>query len=117
MDNPSKDARIMILDDEPLIAMTTEHMILDFGYTHVDVFCRLAEAEQAILTQTYDVAILDVNVDGKQTSHDLAHSLRSAGTRVVFATGNSVDDETLQNLSDLVIGKPFGEADIEKALS
>ncbi len=106
----------MILDDEPLIAMTTEQMILDFGYTHVDVFFRLEEADQAVLTQTYDLAILDVNVDGKQTSHDLARTLRTAGTRVVFATGNSLDDETLQDLSELVIGKPFGEEAIEKAL-
>ena len=35
---------------------------------------------------------------------------------MVFATGNQIDDETLNGLSDLVIGKPFGEADIEKAL-
>ena len=71
------DARIMILDDEPLIAMTTEQMMLDFGYTQVDVFCRLEEAERASQTHTYDMAVLDVNVDGNRTSLDLARTLES----------------------------------------
>ena len=116
MRDERKDVRIMVLDDEPLIAMTTEQVIRDMGYDHVDVFCRLDEAEEALKEQTYDLAILDVNVGRDSTSLELARAMKKAGTAIVFATGDSGDDEALTSLSSTIVGKPFGEAAIEQVL-
>lgn len=110
------DAKIMLLEDEPLIAMTTEQMILDLGYPNVDVFYRLDEAQKALGERTYDIAVLDVNVDKNRTSLALAQEAKEAGTRIVFATGNSAADKQLRSLSETVLSKPYSEADIKRAL-
>ncbi|MEM7709203.1 MAG: response regulator [Pseudomonadota bacterium] len=108
--------KIMLLEDEPLIAMTTQQMLEDMGFADFDVFYRLDPAEDAAEATSYDVAILDVNVDRERTSLSLARRMKGKGTAILFASGNSMDGSELAEIARATIEKPYGEADIRSAL-
>ena len=106
----------MVLEDEPLIAIATEQLLEDSGYENVDVFFRLDPATLASTQTEYDVAILDVNVDERRTSINLAREMKSGGARIIFVSGNSVKQAELCEIATHVIGKPYREADIIDAV-
>lgn len=108
--------RIMLLEDEPLIAMTTEQMLEELGYERIDVFYRLDPAVEAAEAGRYDAAILDVNVDRQQTSLDLARKMHADGTAIIFASGNTIDREEIEALACATIGKPYTKDDIRVAI-
>jgi DNA-binding response OmpR family regulator len=108
--------RILLLEDEPLIALSTQQALEDLGHGDVDVFYRLDPAVEAAGSTRYDVAILDVNVDRRRTSLDLARKLRADGTAIVFASGNSVDRADLDELAHVTLGKPYSPADLDRAM-
>jgi DNA-binding response OmpR family regulator len=114
--NDRAGMRIMLLEDEPLIAMSTEQALEDLGYENVEVFYRLDPAVTAAEEDAFDVAILDVNVDQSRTSLDLARSLKKMGTAILFASGNSIDNDKLQAITDTVLSKPYTEDDLDAAL-
>lgn len=76
---------ILVLEDEPIIAMALEDHLEVAGAFPV-VAATLAQAHEAIAAQAIDAAILDVNVHG-QKSYPVAESLTAMGTPFVFASG------------------------------
>lgn len=110
------DIKIMLLEDEPLIALSTGQSLEDLGYTDIDVFYRLDTAVKAAGRTRYDMAVLDVNVDQKRTSLDLARSLKAAGTAILFASGNSMDDAELKEITGTVLSKPYSEQNLGAAI-
>jgi CheY-like chemotaxis protein len=78
--------RILVVEDELMIRMLLEDMLGELGYTVTAEAGRLEEALQAAKTADFDVAILDVNLDGEPVS-PVADALVARGTPFVFATG------------------------------
>ena len=78
--------RILVVEDELMIRMLLEDMLGELGYTVTAEAGRLDEALQAAKTADFDVAILDVNLDGEPVS-PVADALVARGTPFVFATG------------------------------
>jgi CheY-like chemotaxis protein len=76
---------ILVLEDEPIIAMALEDHLDSAGAVPV-VAATLAQAHQAVSTQQLDGAILDVNVHGEK-SYGVADSLAAQGIPFVFASG------------------------------
>ena len=58
-------ARVLVVEDEAAISMLLEDMLLDFGCEIVGPAARLATALEMAKTETFSVAILDVNVAGE----------------------------------------------------
>lgn len=114
--NDRAGMKVMLLEDEPLIAMSTEQDLEDLGYGNVQVFYRLDPAMEAAVSYRFDLAILDVNVDQHRTSLELAQSLKDAGTAILFATGNSIDDDKLKQYTNTVLSKPYTEEDLSAAI-
>ncbi|MGQ0443651.1 MAG: response regulator [Beijerinckiaceae bacterium] len=56
--------RVFLVEDESLIAMLLVDMLADIGGTVVGVASRLDEAIEKASSLTFDVAILDVNLNG-----------------------------------------------------
>jgi len=78
--------RILVVEDELMIRMLLEDMLGQLGYTIAAEAARIDEALAAIRTTEFDVAILDVNLNG-QTIAPVAEALVARGTPFVFATG------------------------------
>jgi CheY-like chemotaxis protein len=78
--------RILVVEDELMIRMLLEDMLGELGYTVTAEAGRLEEALQAAKTADFDIAILDVNLDGEPVS-PVADALVARGTPFVFATG------------------------------
>jgi CheY-like chemotaxis protein len=91
MTTPANAPRIMIVEDEALVALMVEDLLTDFGCQISGSFGAVDEA-LAYLTEAttpppaLDGAVLDVNIGGTMV-FPVAERLRAAGLPFVFATG------------------------------
>ena len=56
--------RILIIEDELLIALVIEEMAKDLGYRISGIASNLAQVRQELAKRNFDGALLDVHLDG-----------------------------------------------------
>jgi CheY-like chemotaxis protein len=78
--------RVLVVEDELMIRMLLEDMLGELGYTVAAEAGRIDEALQAAKTADFDLAILDLNLDGEPVL-PVADALVARGMPFVFATG------------------------------
>jgi CheY-like chemotaxis protein len=108
--------RVLIIEDESMVAMLMEDMLHDLGCTVVGMVARFDDAlKQATDGPAFDVALLDVNLHGQQT-FPVAEALAARGARFVFATGygEAILPPSLQG--GPILQKPFEQEALERAL-
>ena len=97
---------ILIVEDEPLIAMMLEDFLESMGHkvhgTCETVGQALTEAEKG----GFDLAILDVNLKGESV-WPVASTLRDKGTPFVLASGGHVEPPPPEFKNAPMIEKPF----------
>ena len=97
---------ILIVEDEPLIAMMLEDFLESLGHsiaaTCDSVDTAMAEVEKG----GFDVAILDVNLKG-QNVWPVATRLREQGVPFVIASGGHVDPPPAEFAAVPLIEKPY----------
>ena len=82
----TKGTRVLVVEDELMIRMLLEDMLGELGYTVAAEAGRIDEALQAAKTADFDLAILDLNLDGEPVL-PVADALVARGMPFVFATG------------------------------
>ena len=80
-------ARVLLLEDETLINLGIVELLQSFG-CNVTGCETLRHAWKAVLNELPDVALLDVNLQAKQKSYELAEWLHERHTPIVFLTGD-----------------------------
>ena len=110
----SKGRRVLIVEDEALIAFLLEEMILDLGYEVAGTANTLDKA-MAAAPDTYDMAILDVLLNGKQV-YPFAETLKSYGKPFAFATGNGGGGIPEAHRGALLLQKPFQQETLNRVL-
>jgi CheY-like chemotaxis protein len=83
---PLVGLRVLVAEDEALIAMLVEEMLVGLGCEVVAVAARVADAMRLVNEAQFDAAVLDVNLHG-QTIFPVADALTARGVPIVFATG------------------------------
>jgi light-regulated signal transduction histidine kinase (bacteriophytochrome)/CheY-like chemotaxis protein len=78
--------RMLVLEDNMIIALDLEDMLTRLGVKHVTVASSVAQAMDALAEDKPPFAILDVNL-GSETSFPVADALREAGVPFAFGTG------------------------------
>ena len=78
--------RVLVVEDEYLIRMLLEDMLADLGYEIAGAVGSIAEASKHAADAEFDVAILDVNLDGEEV-FPVAEILAQRGLPFVFVTG------------------------------
>jgi DNA-binding NtrC family response regulator len=78
--------RVMVVEDELLVALLVEDMLSEAGCTVVGPFARVAEALAAARTEILDAALLDVNVANEKV-FPVAYVLEERGIPFLFVTG------------------------------
>ena len=90
--HPLRGARILVVDDEILIAMDVEAMLQDAGADDVVVCTTVAEAMKVAAEQQVQAAVLDVRV-GLGTSAGIADTLRRRKIPFLFYSGQPLPEE------------------------
>ncbi len=114
--NASVDGlRVLVVEDEAMIAMLIEDMLLGMGCTMLGPATDTARALSIIEDDQFDVAVLDVNLAGERTT-SIATALRAKNIPFVFATGYGTSgiDEEFRDWPILI--KPFRDADLKRVL-
>ncbi|KQV83720.1 HWE histidine kinase domain-containing protein [Rhizobium sp. Root1220] len=83
---PLADRKILLVEDNLIIAMDGEDIFLQLGAIEVALAPNVALAIELIESQNFDLAVLDVHL-GEETSAPVAARLQAKGTPVIFATG------------------------------
>ena len=78
--------RVVVVEDEGMIAMLLEDMLADLGHEVVATVGTLTKAAAIVADAAFDFAILDVNINGENT-YSLAERLKARGISFLFATG------------------------------
>ncbi|TIX90050.1 response regulator [Rhizobium sp. P44RR-XXIV] len=101
--------RALILEDNLIIAMEVEEILHLVGIGQVEIASNLEQAVNAIHSDSFDFAMLDVNL-GESTSFGFARLLTERGIAFGFVSGYS---DTLDFPPDLrhvpLLNKPFDE--------
>ena len=111
-----KGLKVLVVEDESMVSMLMEDMLQDLGCTVVGTVARFDEALRlATNDPAFDVALLDVNLNGRQT-FPIAEQLAARGVRFIFATGygEGILPPSLQG--GPILQKPFELEALQKAL-
>jgi PAS domain S-box-containing protein len=97
--------RVMIVEDEALVAMVVSESLATLGCSVVGPFSRCSDAMVAVEADAVDAAILDVNLDGEMV-YPLAAMLEARGVPFIFVTGYGVESIDRRFTHIPVIQKP-----------
>ena len=107
--------RILIVEDEMLVAMNIEDMLLELGHEVAGIASRLEPALALARDGAFDVAMLDVNLAGER-SFAVADLLIERGIPFLFATGYGLGGIDEKYRDRVVLQKPFRAADLGVAV-
>jgi len=111
-----RDLSVLIVEDEVLIALEAEAELLRAGTRAMTRAHSIEEAERYITSAPFDVAILDVNLNGRP-SFPLADLLADRGISFVFASGYSDLDALPERWRDVpLVNKPYSTAELAAAI-
>lgn len=82
--------RVMIVEDETLVAMMLGDQLADLGLCVVGPFSRVSDATRALMEVEIDAAILDVNLAGELV-YPVADVLIARGIPFIFVTGYALE--------------------------
>ena len=110
-----KGLRVLVVEDEAMIAMLIEDMLTELGCTIVGPASSTRQAFAAIERETCEAAILDVNLNGERTL-PVAEELRARKLPFLFATGYGAPGIEGGFREQATLTKPFTQSDLESAL-
>jgi CheY-like chemotaxis protein len=103
----SPRARVLVVEDEALVAFALEEMLCDFGYEVVGPAPNVQSALKLVGAEKIDAAILDVNLGG-ETVDPVAAALAGGGVPFVFTTGYTSASALPQGFKDRPsLNKPY----------
>jgi CheY-like chemotaxis protein len=115
--NQIKGRRILVVEDEPLLAMFVQNMLTDLGCEVLGPIYGLGEALDFVATRTpMDLAVLDLNLDG-EPAYPVIDALRAQGVPIIFCTGYG---ELALRASDQgcpVLRKPYRVGELPRVLA
>ena len=107
-----RNCRVLLVEDEALIAMLMEDMLAEFDCEVTATVGRLDEAIELATTQHFDMAFIDVNLRGLP-AYPVARALRSRGIPFAFVTGYGASGADAAHADAPVLQKPFRGQDLE----
>ena len=116
MTQPLTGRRVLVVEDESLVAMLIETILEDMDCIPVGPAANIEEGLRLVAdTQDLDAALLDVNVAGQQI-FPVADALKARGVPFVFSTGYGEGGLPDEWRGQPTVQKPFTEAAIRDAL-
>ena len=116
-DAPLAGLRVLLVEDETLVAMLLEDMVTDLGATVVGSASRLGRALEIVAdpATVIDLAVLDVNLGGEE-AFPVATRLAERGVPFVFSTGYGNAGLPADWRSRPTLQKPFTQEQVTSVL-
>lgn len=111
MDKLLSGRRVLVVEDEMLVLIMIEDLLGDLGCESVTAAASVKQALALIDAQTFDVAMLDMNLNGSN-SYAVAEALRAGGVPFAFSTGYSGHDIRDGYRDRPVLKKPFRDREL-----
>ena len=109
--------RVLVVEDESLVAMLLETILEDMGCTPVGPASTVEEGLQLVADEApIDAALLDVNVAGRQV-FPVAEALKERGVPFVFSTGYGERGMPEPYRDRPTLQKPFQLENLDRALA
>ena len=113
-------SRILIIEDEVMIACDIAFNLEAHGYTIAEVFHKAEDGLSYLKQNLVDLVMLDINLEGEMTGIDLATFIdRELGIPFIFLTSYSDEDTVNKAAHTFPAGylvKPFKEDDLAPAV-
>jgi CheY-like chemotaxis protein len=113
---PLKGLKVLVVEDNYLIATLIEQILITAGCIGLERIPRLAQATEAARCGAYDAALLDVNLSGERV-YPVAEILSDRNIPYLFMTGYSVEHLPAEYIERPKLRKPFKPEQLLGALS
>jgi len=107
--------RLLVVEDEPLVAFDNEHGLREAGYEVVATVDNVPEAVRVLEEEALDLVLLDINLHGEESGLDVAEAARDKGVPVLLVTAQPPADAAQYALGTL--RKPYSEKALKNALA
>jgi CheY-like chemotaxis protein len=111
-----RDVRVLIVEDEALVTMLIEDILDEMGCQVAGIASDVDEALKKSCEKEFDVAILDVNLNGSR-SFKVAAKLSELRMPFIFSPGYGLAGVPVAFQEAPVIVKPFQDHDLRRALT
>jgi DNA-binding NtrC family response regulator len=116
MNSPISGRRVLIVEDEMIVAWLLEDLLAELGCAIVGPAASVTQALTMIEAEAIDVAVLDVNLNGEM-SYPLADVLAARGVPFVFVTGYDRNRILDRYRTFPVMQKPFHRSELSDTLA
>jgi CheY-like chemotaxis protein len=99
--------RVLVVEDEPLIAIVLADILTDAGCIVVGPAYDTDQALERISADVIDAAVLDVNLGSGRTSAPVADMLAARAIPFIFATGYGDNALRAQDRNKFRVDKPY----------
>ena len=107
--------RVLVVEDEMMVAMLIEDFLEKFGCTIVGPVASIAEAIRLATTEAIDGAMLDMNIDG-QSIYPVAEELAQRDIPFIFVSGYGKEHFRSEYNNRPKLSKPFRLLDLRRIL-
>jgi DNA-binding response OmpR family regulator len=107
--------RIVIVEDEPLVAFDNEHLLREAGYDVVATVDSLADSVRVLAAQEVDLVLSDIKLNGDGDGMDVARAAAAKGVPVLFVTANCPIEAHALGIGCLA--KPYTDRMLRNALA
>jgi DNA-binding response OmpR family regulator len=113
---PERYRRLLIIEDEPLVAFDNEHALADAGHEVVATVDTLADAVAALDAGAIDLVLADISLaDDAHGGVKLARRAHGLGVPVLFVTGSPLPEEA-RPLALGILAKPYTADQLRAAI-
>jgi CheY-like chemotaxis protein len=108
--------RIMVVEDEPLVAFDNEYLLKDAGYEVVATVDTLEDALKTLEEEAeIDLILTDIGLSGDGNGIHVAEAANAKGIPVLFVTGNCPGEA--KHLAVGCLSKPYSDKVLKNALA
>ncbi len=112
--SPAMPLRLLVVEDEALVAMLIEDQLLELGFEVVGPAATVGQALTLCKKEQIDGALLDVNLGGDERSYPVADELDALGIPYVFVTGYGQAGIPERHAGKAVLRKPFALSELKR---
>jgi CheY-like chemotaxis protein len=113
--DPLLGRRVLIVEDDPFIALALEETLTDFGLVVAGAAMNVPQALELARSAAFDLALLDVNI-GQEKIDPVADAIHARGIPFIFTTGCGRAGLPEAYLQQAIVEKPFYVEEMLSAL-
>ena len=106
--------RVLIVEDEPLVAFDNEHFLGDAGFDVTATVDRVEDAVRVIEDGGADLVLADVSLQGGGSGIDVARAAHARGVPVLLVTGECPPEA--EAFAVACLAKPYSQGALLKAI-